>query len=164
MGSNILAWSWSLIFGGTMEEIFMKKALALAKKAYLNDEVPIGAVIEKDGKVLASASNKREHGADATAHAEILAISKACKKIKDFRLDGCSIYVTLEPCTMCMGAILNARIKNLYFGAYANKQNVLSCAEINQRAGLNHKTNIVGGIMQQECEKLVKQYFQEKRK
>lgn len=142
----------------------MKKALALAKKAYLNDEVPIGAVIEKDGKVLASASNKREHGADATAHAEILAISKACKKIKDFRLDGCSIYVTLEPCTMCMGAILNARIKNLYFGAYANKQNVLSCAEINQRAGLNHKTNIVGGIMQQECEKLVKQYFQEKRK
>ena len=151
-------------FGGTMEEIFMKKALALAKKAYLNDEVPIGAVIEKDGKVLASASNKREHGADATAHAEILAISKACKKIKDFRLDGCSIYVTLEPCTMCMGAILNSRIKNLYFGAYANKQNVLSCEEINQRAGLNHKTNIVGGIMQQECEKLVKQYFQEKRK
>lgn len=142
----------------------MKKALALAKKAYLNDEVPIGAVIEKDGKVLASASNKREHGADATAHAEILAISKACKKIKDFRLDGCSIYVTLEPCTMCMGAILNSRIKNLYFGAYANKQNVLSCEEINQRAGLNHKTNIVGGIMQQECEKLVKQYFQEKRK
>ena len=141
----------------------MKKALVLAKKAYLQDEVPIGAVIEKDGKILAQASNKREHSFDATAHAEILAIKKACKKIKDFRLADCNIYVTLEPCAMCMGAILNARIKNLYFGAYANKQDVLSCAEINQRAGLNHKTNVVGGVLQQECQELVKQYFQSKR-
>lgn len=147
-----------------MEERFMKKALILAKKAYQADEVPIGAMIERDGKILARAFNHRESKNDATAHAEVLAISKACKKIGDFRLTGCNIYVTLEPCAMCMGAILNARIKNLYFGAYANKENVLSCEEINQRAGLNHQTSIVGGVLKDECEQLVKQYFQEKRK
>ena len=147
-----------------MEQKFMKKALALAAQAFEADEVPIGAVIVKDGKVLASAFNKREKSHDATAHAEILAIQKACKKVGDFRLADCDIYVSLEPCTMCMGAILNARIKNLYFGAYASKQNVLSSAEINERAGLNHKTNIVGGVMQKEAEELVKKYFALKRK
>ena len=147
-----------------VEEKFMKKALALAEKAYENDEVPIGAVIVKDGKVLSFAFNKREKSNDATAHAEILAIQKACKKLGDFRLADCDIYVTLEPCTMCMGAILNARIKNLYFGAYANKENVLSCGEINERAGLNHKTTIVGGVLKDACERLVKDYFADKRK
>ena len=147
-----------------METKFMKKALRLAEQAFETDEVPIGAVITKDGKVLSQAYNKREKSHDATAHAEILAIKKACKKVGDFRLLDCDIYVSLEPCAMCMGAILNSRIKNLYFGAYASKQNVLSCAEINERAGLNHKTNIVGGIMQNEAEELVKKYFAEKRK
>ena len=146
-----------------MEEKFMTEALCLAKIAYKKDEVPIGAVVVKDGKIIAKAYNQREHG-DATKHAEIIAISKACKKLKDFRLVDCDIYVTLEPCTMCMGAILNARIKNLYFGAYANKQNVLSSEEINERSGLNHKTNITGGVLKQDCENLVKQYFAEKRK
>lgn len=142
----------------------MKQAYILAQKAFKKDEVPIGAVIEKDGKIIARAYNKREHSKDATDHAEILAIKKACKKVGDFRLSGCNIFVTLEPCTMCMGAILNARIDNLYFGAYANKQNVLSCEEINQKSGLNHKTNIVGGVMGKECEELIKQYFAQKRK
>ena len=141
----------------------MNLALKLAKKAYKKDEVPIGAIIVCKGKVIAKAFNKREHANDATAHAEILAIKKACKKMRDFRLIGCDMYVTLEPCTMCMGAILNSRIENLYFGAYANKPNTLSCTEINERAGLNYKTNIVGGVMQAECEQLIKQYFAQKR-
>lgn len=146
---------------------YMDLALDQAKKAYKKDEVPIGAVIVKNGKVLASAYNKRLHGRDATAHAEILAIKKACKRVKDFRLVGCDMYVTLEPCFMCMGAILNARIDNLYFGAYADSvgtKNLLATAEINERAGLNHKVNIVGGVKESECKALLKDYFKQKRK
>ncbi len=143
---------------------YMQQALKLAKKAYSKDEVPIGVVIVKNGKIIAQAFNKREHSNDATAHAEILAIKKACKKIKDFRLTDCDMYVSLEPCPMCMGAVLNSRIKNLYFGAYANKENTLTSEEINQRAGLNHKTNIVGGVLKEDCEQLIKQYFASKRK
>lgn len=145
------------------EEKFMKKALALAKKAYENDEVPVGAVIVKDGKVLASAFNKRENGNDATAHAEILSIKKACKKLSDFRLIGTDIYVSLEPCVMCMGAILNARIENLYFGAYITNGSI-SAKELSERAELNHKTNVYGGFLESECSKLVSKYFQSKRK
>ena len=141
----------------------MKKALTLAKRAYSKDEVPVGALIVKDGKIVASAYNLREHKKDATAHAEILAIKKACKKIKDFRLTGCDMYVTLEPCLMCMGAILNARIENLYFGASANKQGAIGCEELVARAELNHKTNIIGGICKEECSKLVSDYFKHKR-
>jgi tRNA(adenine34) deaminase len=146
-----------------INKIFMEEALRLATKAGKRDEVPIGAVIEKDGKIIAKAYNTREKSHDATAHAEILAIKKACKKVKDFRLVGCSIYVTLEPCIMCMGAILNARIDNLYFGAYASKEGALSSEEINQRAKVNHQTNIVGGIMKAECKKLITDYFRSKR-
>lgn len=145
---------------------YMQIALEMAKKAYLKDEVPIGAVIVKDGKILAKAYNKRLHGKDATAHAEVLAIKKACKKVKDFRLAHCDMYVTLEPCFMCMGAILNARINNLYFGAYANSEgtkNLLTTTEINERAGLNHKVNIVGGVQEPQCSKLIKNYFKQKR-
>ena len=144
-------------------EKFMKKAISLAKKAYDADEVPVGAVIIKDGKVLASAFNKRESGFDATAHAEILAIKKACKKLKDFRLIGCDIYVTLEPCVMCMGAILNARIENLYFGAYITNGS-LSAEEITSRAELNHKTTVTGGYFKDECSLMVSNYFKSKRK
>ena len=102
------------------EEKFMKLAMRLAKKAEKFDEVPVGAIVVKDGKVIARAYNKREHGRDATAHAEILAIRKACKKFDNFRLLGCDLYVSLEPCVMCMGAILNSRIENLFFGAFAS--------------------------------------------
>lgn len=141
-------------------------ALEMAKKAYKKDEVPIGAVIVKDGKILAKEYNKRLKNKDATAHAEVLAIKKACKRVKDFRLVGCDMYVTLEPCLMCMGAILNARIDNLYFGAYANSEgtkNLITTPEINERAGLNHKTNIVGGVLEAQCSKLIKDYFKQKR-
>lgn len=143
---------------------FMKKALVLAKKAYDSDEVPVGAVIVKDGKIIASAFNKRETSKNAVAHAEIFAIEKACKVLKDFRLLDCEMFVTLEPCLMCAGAILNARLKTVYFGAKNNKENAISFEEINQRAELNHKTKIVGGLLEEECSSLVSSYFKEKRK
>ena len=145
------------------EEKFMKKALALAKKAFEQDEVPVGAVLVKDGKVIASAFNKRESSKDATAHAEILAIKKACKKLNDFRLLGTELYVSLEPCVMCTGAILNARIDKVYFGASITNGSI-SAEELVERAELNHKTEIVGGYLKDECSSLVSNYFKGKRK
>ena len=145
------------------EEKFMKKAVDLAKKAESLDEVPVGAVIVKDGKVLASAYNKRENSNDATAHAEILAIKKACKKLGDFRLNGCDIYVSLEPCVMCTGAIINARIDNIYFGAHISNGSI-SAEEISNRAVLNHSVKVAGGFMEEECSALVSNYFKSKRK
>ena len=145
------------------EEKFMKKALALAKKAYAQDEVPVGAVLVKDGRVIASAYNKRETSQDATAHAEILAIKKACKKLNDFRLLGTELYVSLEPCVMCTGAILNARIERVYFGASITNGSI-SAEELVSRAELNHKTEIIGGFMKDECSVLVSNYFKGKRK
>lgn len=144
-------------------EKFMRKAMDLAQKAYQEDEVPVGAVIVVDGKLIASAYNKRESSFDATAHAEILAIKKACKKIKDFRLIGAEMYVTLEPCVMCTGAILNARIENVYFGAYISNGSI-SAQELSSRAELNHKTNFHGGFLEKENSQIVSDYFKSKRK
>lgn len=145
------------------EEKFMKKAMMLSKKAYEKDEVPVGAVIVKDGKILASAFNTRETSFDATNHAEILAIRKACKKIKDFRLCGTEMYVTLEPCVMCAGAILNARIDTVYFGAHISNGSI-SAEEITDRSELNHKTKFVGGFLEKENSEILSRYFKEKRK
>ena len=114
-----------------MDEKFMQVAIIEAKKAYKKDEVPIGACIVKDGKVIAKAHNKTEKTQIATHHAEIIAINKACKKLKSWRLDGCEIYVTAEPCAMCAGAIANARIEKVYFGAYESKS---GCAESKNRS------------------------------
>ena len=136
-----------------------------AEKAKEKDEVPIGAVIVKDGKVLSKGYNLVENTNKATAHAEIIAIEKACKKLKSWRLDGAEIYVTLEPCAMCAGAIANARIKKVYFGAYERKS---GCAEskypVLSDNGLNHSVEYEGGIMEEECASLIKKYFSEKRK
>ena len=140
----------------------MRQAIKQALKGQALDEVPIGAVIVKDGKVLSFAFNKRESGFDATAHAEILAIKKACKKVGDFRLLDCDIYVTLEPCVMCMGAILNARLSNVYFGAYISNGSI-SASELSDRAELNHKTNVFGGYKQDECSQMISSYFKSKR-
>jgi tRNA(adenine34) deaminase len=144
------------------EEKFMKKAIMLAKKAEAQDEVPVGAVVVLDGKIVASAFNKREKTKDATAHAEILAIKKACKKLGDFRLLGAEMYVSLEPCVMCMGAIINARISAVYFGAKITNGSI-SAEEISNRAELNHKTQVVGGFFEEECSSLVSGYFKKKR-
>ena len=145
-------------------ELYMKKALNLAKKAGEAGEVPIGAVIVYQGKIIASAYNKRNQSKDATSHAEILAIKKACKKLGDWRLDGTEMYVTLEPCPMCAGAIVNARIKKVYFGAYERKSGaVMSNYRILFGGGLNHKTDAEGGVLEDECSSLLKKFFEGKR-
>lgn len=147
-----------------MEIKFFELAIEQAKKARLKDEVPIGAVIVLDGKIIARAHNLMEKTQLATAHAEILAINKACKKLKSWRLDNAEMYVTVEPCAMCAGAIVNSRIKKVYFGAYEKKS---GCAEskysVLSDSGLNHVTEFVGGIERERCENLIKNYFKGKR-
>lgn len=144
------------------EEKFMKKALLLAKRAEELDEVPVGAVIVKDGMVIASAFNRRESKGDATAHAEILAIQKACKKLKDFRLNDAEMYVTLEPCVMCTGAILNSRIKTVYFGASITNGSI-SAEKLAQLSELNHRSEFSGGFLEKDCSDLMTNYFKQKR-
>jgi tRNA(adenine34) deaminase len=148
-----------------MDIKFMQVAICEAQKAYKKDEVPIGACIVKNGKVISKAHNKTEKTQIATHHAEIIAINKACKKLKSWRLDDCEIYVTAEPCAMCAGAIANARIKKVYFGAYETKS---GCAEslypVLKQNGLNHSLEHQGGIEQEVCSNLLKNYFKGKRK
>lgn len=143
---------------------FMFAAIREAQKAEIKDEVPIGAVVVVDGKIVARAHNLTEKTQLATAHAEILAINKACKKLKSWRLDTAEIYVTVEPCAMCAGAIANARIKKVYFGAYESKS---GCAESKYPVltdnGLNHSVEFVGGIEREICADLLKKYFKIKR-
>ena len=147
------------------KKYFMLKALEQAKIAYKKNEVPIGAVIVKDGKVIAEGYNKREKKQNALFHAEIVAINKACKKLKSWRLDDCDIYITLEPCLMCFGAILNARLKNCYFGAYDKSGGSISSNnELLNKSILNHKLNVEGGILNEECADILSTFFEEKRK
>ena len=142
----------------------MRMAINQAKKALELDEVPVGAVLVINDKVVAKAYNKRQKDRDATAHAEIICIKKACKKLGDFRLIDAELYVTMEPCLMCFGAILNARIKKMFFGASMNKEGALPCEEIIERAELNHKCEIEKGIFAEECSLIVSDYFKSKRK
>ena len=135
---------------------FMKEAIKQAKKCLVHEDVPIGAIITYKNKVIAKAYNKKEWMNCATYHAEILAIQKACLKIKNFRLCDCNIYVTKEPCLMCLGAILSARIKSVYFGAYDKKYGTEKLA---QNINFNHKSEIVGGICENECEELLSSFF-----
>ena len=141
----------------------MKAALAEAKKAYLIDEVPVGAVIVYNDKIIARGHNTREVKQSVLGHAEINAIKKASKKIGSWRLEDCDIYVTLEPCSMCSGAIIQSRIRNLYFGAFDPKTgacgSVLNLFEHN----FNHKVNVVGGIMENKCSTIIKEFFKELR-
>ena len=147
-----------------MQEKFMKMAIKEAIKAQNKDEGPIGAVIVKDGVVIARAHNLMEKTQLATAHAEILAINKACKKLKSWRLDGAEIYITMEPCPMCAGAIVNARIKKVYFGAYEKKSgSAQSKFNVLTDGGLNHKTEFEGGIFEEVCSNIIKNYFKAKR-
>ena len=139
---------------------FMELALKMANKAEKKDEVPIGAVIVLDGKVISRAYNKMESTQKATAHAEILAIEKANKKLKSWRLDGAELYVTIEPCSMCAGAIVNARIKKVYFGAYEKKSGcAVSKYPVLKDAGLNHSTEFEGGLEEETCAEIIKNYF-----
>lgn len=147
-----------------MKEKFMNVALKCAKRAFDKDEVPIGACIVLNGKVIARAYNQMEKTQDATAHAEILAIKKACKKLNSWRLEDCELFVTIEPCAMCAGAIVNARIKKVYYGATEPKS---GCAQskfpVLSQSGLNHTTEFEGGILEEKCKNLIKNYFKLKR-
>lgn len=142
---------------------FMKKALILAKKAEKLDEVPVGAVIVKNGKVIASGYNKKEGKQNAILHAEIIAIDKACKKLKSFRLNDCDIYVSLEPCPMCAGAIIGARLKNVYFGAYDKKAGCFGSVYNFADGKFNHAPEVFGGIMENESVELLQRFFRNKR-
>ena len=139
---------------------FMLEAIDMAHKAYKHNEVPIGAVIVKDNKIIAKAYNNREHTQQAINHAEILAIRKACRKLKSWRLNDCIMYVTLEPCPMCAGAILNSRIKKVYiackddnYGAVDSKYSILS------DTNLNHRTEFEFGSHEQESKALLQKFF-----
>lgn len=147
------------------EEIFMKEALKEAKKAYDKLEVPVGAIIVKDDKIIARAHNLKETKFDTTKHAEILAIQKASKKLKSWRLIDCEMYVTLEPCSMCAGALINSRIKKIYIGANDEKTGAVgSVFNLLEDYTFNHKVQIEKGILKQECENILKEFFKEIRK
>ena len=136
-----------------MNEYYMKIALKQAKKALKHNEVPVGAIIVKDNKIISQAHNKREKTQDVTKHAEIIAISKACKKLKNWRLEGCTIYITMEPCMMCCGAIEQSRISKVVYGVtnenFGNVRNI-------------HIKNI-SQVCEKECRELVSEFFKNKR-
>lgn len=143
---------------------FMNEAIKEAKKASLIDEVPVGAVIVFNDKIIARAHNTREKTQDPTCHAEINAIRKACKKLKSWRLVGCSIYITVEPCSMCAGTILWSRIDRVVYGATDPKGGALTSSyNLFEQKGINHIPSITGGILQEECAIIIKDYFKSKR-
>ena len=144
---------------------FMKEAIKEAKKAELIDEVPIGCVVVKDGKVVSHGHNIRETKQNPIGHAEMVAIAKASKKLKSWRLDGCDIYITLEPCIMCSGAIIQSRIKHIYFGAFDPKGGALgSSINVLEANNINHHPEVTSGVLQDECALLLTNYFKNKRK
>ena len=145
-----------------MDEKFMREALALAQKAKKKGEVPIGAVVVYRGKIIGKGYNLRTRLQMATAHAEVRAIEKACKKLRSWRLPESEIYITLEPCPMCMGAILNARIDKVYFGAYEAKGRSLTNELANANL-LNHSVEVTGGILEKECAEVLSSFFSEMR-
>ncbi len=138
----------------------MKRAISLAKKA--KSEIPVGALIVKDGVVIAETFNQKETSNDVTAHAEILAIREAEQKLGRWRLEDCEMYVTLEPCPMCAWAIVSARIKTVYFGSYDHNYGALGSV-IDVRKLANSKMQVYGGIMEEECDRILKEYFNDLR-
>lgn len=148
-----------------MEEKYMLEAIKEAEKAYKKLEVPVGAVIVKDGKIIAKAHNLKERKNDTTKHAEILAIQKASKKLKSWRLIDCEMYITLEPCTMCSGAIINSRIKKIYIGTMDEKTGAAgSKLNLFKDYTFNHNVEIETGILKEKCEHILKEFFKNLRK
>ncbi len=136
----------------------MEKAIQKAKNS--GPDIPVGAVIVKDGEILAACHNEKEKLNDATAHAEILAIREASKKLKSWRLEGCELYVTLEPCPMCAWAIMQARIKTVYFGSYDTLYGAYS---VFRELTKNVSSEIKGGILEEKCDNIIKEYFKRMR-
>ena len=149
---------------GANHKYWINKALRLAEKAFAEGEVPVGAVVVKDNKIIGRGYNQREVLNDPTAHAEIIAITAASNTINDWRLNDCRIYVTKEPCSMCAGAIINSRLKNLIFGAYDDKKGC--CGSLYQLCGdkrLDSITSVKGGVLENECSMILKEFFNSKR-
>ena len=148
-----------------LKEKFMQEAIKEAKKAYKKLEVPVGAVIVKNGEIIAKAHNLKETKNDTTKHAEILAIQKASKKLKSWRLLDCEMYITLEPCTMCAGAIINSRIKKICIGTMDEKTGAVgSKLNLFEDYVFNHKVEVEKNILKEQCEKILKDFFKELRK
>ncbi len=142
----------------------MKQALKEAQKAFEKDEVPVGAVIVKDGKIIARGHNNRESKLDPTGHAEIIAIRKAAKKLKNWRLEDTTMYVTIEPCSMCAGALVWARVGRIVYGASEPKGGALgSSFNLYEQKNLNHYPSVSAGVLEQECSALISSFFKNKR-
>lgn len=144
---------------------FMREAIKQARKAYEIEEVPIGCVIVHEDKIIARAYNKRNTKKNTLAHAEMIAIEKACKKLGDWRIENCTMYITLEPCPMCAGAIVQARIPRVVIGTRNKKAgcagSVLNLLQVQE---FNHQVELTEGVLQEECSQLMKEFFQEMRK
>ena len=138
---------------------YMKEALKEAQKAYNKREIPIGAVIVKDGKIISRGHNLKEEKKDSTYHAEIIAIKKACKKLNSWRLTNCEMYITLEPCAMCAGAIIQSRIKKIYIGTMDQKTGACGSVLNLLEYKFNHKVEEETQILQKQCEKIIKYFF-----
>jgi tRNA(adenine34) deaminase len=143
---------------------FMREALKEACKAFELEEVPVGAVVSMGGKIIARAHNLRETSQDATAHAELLAIRKACEAVGSWRLNGCSLYVTLEPCPMCAGAVILSRLDRLVFGAFDPKAGACgSLLNLPADGRFNHRPEVVAGVLAGECGEILKNFFRARR-
>lgn len=137
----------------------MRAAIELAKESEKQGEVPVGAVVVKNGTIVGTGKNRRETGKNALYHAEMEAINNACKSLGGWRLWNCDLYVTLEPCPMCAGAIINSRIRRVYFGAYDNKAGSFGSVANFNMLPYNHKPEIYGGIMEDECSQMLTDFF-----
>ena len=148
-----------------MDEAYMRMALAEAQQAWAEDEVPIGAIVVHEDRVIAAAHNQREQLQDPTAHAEMIAITQAAASLQSWRLEGCQLYVTLEPCPMCAGAILQARIPRLVYGATDPKAGAVhSLYQLLHDDRLNHQTQVTGGVLADACGQLLSDFFQQQRR
>ncbi len=142
---------------------YMNLALSLAGKAGESGDVPVGAVIVRDGEIIGQGYNKREKEKSSLLHAEICAINEACRNLSSWRLSGAEMYVTLEPCPMCAGAIINSRIDRVIFGAYDEKAGCFGSVDNFAEKGFNHKSHIIGGFMEEECAAILRDFFADKR-
>jgi len=141
-------------------EYFMAEALRLAREAVADGDVPVGCVIVRDGEIVGRGRNRREANADATAHAEVEAIREACARLRSWRLQDCALYVTLEPCPMCAGAIVNARIREVRYGAKEEKSGCCGSVLNLFEERFNHRPRIYQGPLERECEAVLQEFFQ----
>ncbi|NLX00984.1 MAG: tRNA adenosine(34) deaminase TadA [Syntrophomonadaceae bacterium] len=146
-------------------EEYMKIALSLAQEARDNGEIPVGAIVVVNGEIIAKACNEKEMRGDATAHAEILALQRAAKKVGHWRLSDATMYVTLEPCSMCAGAMVQARLGNLVFGAYDLKAGAAgSVVDLLDHPAFNHRVIVKSGVLAKECGQILKEFFDTRRR